>query len=64
MLLQLIRIILRSGQSKTRRDNTFNSRIIGQVQEKCYTIETTVLLEILFEETGGFHVNAHSGEDD
>mmetsp|Transcript_17100 Transcript_17100/g.39297 ORF Transcript_17100/g.39297 Transcript_17100/m.39297 type:complete len:306 (-) Transcript_17100:472-1389(-) len=53
-----------SSESQTRGNNTFNGRIVGQVEEQRCTLHSTTLFEIGTEETGGFHVNSHSSEDD
>ena len=39
-------------------------RVVGQIEEKSNSIQRTVLLEILSEESSGLHVDSHSGKDD
>jgi hypothetical protein len=55
--------VLSSGQGKTRSNDTLNGRVRGQVQEQGDTLHRTVLLEIVLEEAGSFHVNTHSSEN-
>jgi hypothetical protein len=39
-------------------------RIIGQVHEQSDSIQTTVLLEVLLEESGCLHVDSHGTKND
>ena len=51
--------------SKLESQNAQHSRrIVGQVQEQRNSIQGSVLLEILFEESSSLHVDSHSSEDD
>lgn len=64
MLLQLISVVLRSRQGQSWGDDSFNSRVVGVVQEQGDTIQRPVLLEIGLEEASSLHVDTHCGEDD
>ena len=64
MFLELISIVLGGGECQTRRDDSFDSRVICQVQEESNAVQTPVLFEVLLEETRGFHIHTHSGEYD
>lgn len=45
--------------------STKNSRrIISQVQEQSDSIQTTVLFEVLFEESSSFQIDSHCSKDD
>mmetsp|Transcript_21553 Transcript_21553/g.38515 ORF Transcript_21553/g.38515 Transcript_21553/m.38515 type:complete len:353 (+) Transcript_21553:505-1563(+) len=55
--------VLSSGEGNTRSNDTLNSGIIGEVQEKDRPLKRAVLLEILLEEMSSFHVHTHSGEN-
>lgn len=64
MLLQLVRVVFRSRQRKSRRYNTLDSRIVGQVQEQSHSVKTAVGLKVLLEEPRRFHVHTHRSEHD
>lgn len=64
MLLELISVVLGSGERQTRRDDSFDSRVICQVQEERNAVQAPVLFKVLLEEARGFHVHTHSGEYD
>uniref|UniRef100_A0A182QVN8 Uncharacterized protein n=1 Tax=Anopheles farauti TaxID=69004 RepID=A0A182QVN8_9DIPT len=64
VLLALVRQELGGGQGQTRRNDTLDGRIVGQVQEQAHVLHRTVLFEVLLEETGRLHVHTHSGEHD
>mmetsp|Transcript_2828 Transcript_2828/g.6092 ORF Transcript_2828/g.6092 Transcript_2828/m.6092 type:complete len:274 (+) Transcript_2828:2106-2927(+) len=55
--------VLRCGESQTRGNNTFNGRIVGQVQEQRSTLHSTTFFEIGTEETSGFHIHTHGTKD-
>lgn len=64
MLLELISIIFGGGERQTGRDNSFDGRIVCQIQEESDAVQAPVLFKILLEEARGFHVHTHSGEYD
>lgn len=64
MLLALIGQEFGRRQRKTRCDNSFDGRVVGQVQEQTYVLHGAVLFEVLLEETRRFHVDTHSGKHD
>jgi hypothetical protein len=55
--------VLSSGESKSGSDNSFDGGIVGQVHEEDDTVHGAVDLEVSLEETGSFHVDSHSSED-
>ena len=59
MLLELVRIIFRGGESQAGRDDALDSRIVSQIQEQRHSIQRAVFLEVLFEKSGGLHVDTH-----
>ena len=63
MLLKLVRVVLSRGERKTGRDDTLDRGVIREVEEERNAVETTVLLEVLLEETCSFHVHTHGSED-
>lgn len=64
VLLALVSQEFSGSERQTRRNDTLDGRIIGQVQEETHVLHGTVLFKVLLEETGSFHVDTHSGEDD
>ena len=56
--------VLGSGQGETRRDDSLNGGIVGQVHEEHDTVHGAVHLEIGLEETSSLHIDTHSGEDE
>ncbi len=62
MLLKLVCVVLGCSESETRCDDTLDRRVVGKVEEERYTVQTAVLLEVLFEETRSLHVYTHSSE--
>ena len=54
--------VLGSGQGETRRDDSLNGGIVGQVHEEHDTVHGSVHLEIGLEETSSLHIDTHSGE--
>lgn len=54
-----------STKSKQRKERNENSRrVVCQVEEKRYTIERSILFEILSEESSSLHIDSHSSEND
>jgi hypothetical protein len=80
VLLELVGVVLGSGQSKTRGNNTLDPatvstneppetrmdirRVVGKVKEESDALHAAILFEIAREETTGLHVNTHGGEHD
>mmetsp|Transcript_7875 Transcript_7875/g.13507 ORF Transcript_7875/g.13507 Transcript_7875/m.13507 type:complete len:340 (-) Transcript_7875:546-1565(-) len=62
VLVAVIRKVLGGSEGKTRRNDTLNSRIVGQIQEKGHALHGPIFLEVLLEKSGGLHVHTHSGE--
>lgn len=60
----LVSQILSSGKSKTWGNNSFDGWVLSQVKEKNDSLHGSVLFEIGSEESGDFHVDSHSSEDD
>lgn len=64
MKLLLIGQILGSCKCKTRSDDTLDSGVVCQIEEKDHSLHRAVLLEVGLEETGDLHIHTHSCEDD
>ena len=64
MLFKLVSVVFCSGERQAWCDDTFNGGVVGQVQEQSDTIQTSVLLKVLFEIPGSLHVHTHSGKND
>lgn len=62
--LALVSQELGGGQRQTRRDDSLNGRVVGQVQEEAHVLHGAVLLEVLLEEPGRLHVDTHGREHD
>mmetsp|Transcript_17593 Transcript_17593/g.38076 ORF Transcript_17593/g.38076 Transcript_17593/m.38076 type:complete len:323 (-) Transcript_17593:344-1312(-) len=58
--IPLVGQILSSRQREPGGNDTFNRRIVCQVQEQGGTLHGTTLLEIGSEKTGSFHIHSHS----
>mmetsp|Transcript_36427 Transcript_36427/g.79689 ORF Transcript_36427/g.79689 Transcript_36427/m.79689 type:complete len:350 (+) Transcript_36427:640-1689(+) len=63
VLLTSVGEVLRRSQRQTRRDDALNGGIVGQVHEQHDVLHGAVLLEVVAEESRGFHVDAHGAED-
>mmetsp|Transcript_62504 Transcript_62504/g.167420 ORF Transcript_62504/g.167420 Transcript_62504/m.167420 type:complete len:421 (+) Transcript_62504:365-1627(+) len=59
VLLTLVREILGGRQRQSRRHDTLDGGIVGQVQEQNHVLHGPVLLEIVLEESSGLHVHSH-----
>lgn len=64
MLLKLVGVVLRSGECQSGRDDTLDCGVVRKVEEERDTIETAVRLEVLLEESRGFHVDTHRRKHD
>ena len=64
MFLKLVRVVLRRRERETRRNDSLDRWVVGEVQEQRYTVQTTVLFEVLFEESCCLHVDTHGSKDD
>ncbi|EZA62788.1 hypothetical protein X777_07604 [Ooceraea biroi] len=64
VLLALVRQELGRRQSETRRDDSLDRRVVGQIQEEAHVLHGAVLLEVLLEETSGLHVDTHRRKHD
>ena len=62
VLLQLVRVELGGGEGETGSDDTLDGGVVGEVQEERDTLHGSVLLEILLEKAGSFHVDLKSGK--
>ena len=58
----LVSQVLCGGKGETRRDNSLDGRIVGQVEEEANVFHGTVLFEVLLEESRDLHVHTHSCE--
>jgi hypothetical protein len=56
--------VLGGSKGKTRRDDTLNGSIVGQVHEQDDTVHGAIDFEIRLEETSGLHIDTHGGEND
>jgi hypothetical protein len=62
VLLELIGIILGRRERKPWGNDTFDRRVIREVQEQGDTIKRTILLKVPLEEARSFSVGTHSGK--
>ncbi|KAH3660774.1 hypothetical protein OGATHE_005106 [Ogataea polymorpha] len=63
MLFCLVGKIFGSSQRQSWCNDSFDSRVVSQVQEQRSSIQRTVLFEILFEETRRLQVDTHGGKN-
>jgi hypothetical protein len=63
VLLKLVRIVLGCRECQSRRDNPLDGRIVCVIKEERDTIQRSILLKVLLEETRSLHVHTHRRKD-
>ncbi|KAH3668808.1 hypothetical protein OGAPHI_002563 [Ogataea philodendri] len=63
VLLGLVSKVLGGGQGQSWSDDSFNGWVVGQIQEQRGSVQRSVFLEILLEETRGLQIDTHSSEN-
>ena len=64
MLLELVREVLGRRERQTRRDDTLDRGVVGEVKEEGDAVERAILFKVLLKEASRFHIHTHGSEHD